>query len=120
MNEQTTFKTPSRLMAAVIVCTLLALFSISYLAPFLNVSWLNPAGKPSEALQQNMLMLLVLGVGYYIGSSKGSADNGDAIRQQLDKATPPAASVIAAPVKIDDSTPIAVAVEDPLVDRSKT
>lgn len=85
------FKTPSRGMAALITIVLLLLYSISYLAPALDVNWLRKDPKFDAGLQQTLLMLLVLSIGYYIGSSKGSAEANDAIRAQVANATPPIA-----------------------------
>ena len=110
MNSE--FKTPSRAMAALITVVLLLLFAVSYIAPLLNVSWLKADAEFDEALKQTLLTLLVLAIGYYLGSSRGSVDSGDALRKQLDKVTdakmPPPATLPLAPVKIDDSTPIRV------------
>lgn len=81
MNEAG-FKTPSPKMAAAIVCVLLALFSFTYLVPVLNVPWLRADAQFDEALKQTLIVLLVGGVGYYIGSTKGSDEKNETIRQQ--------------------------------------
>lgn len=85
------FKTPSRFMAAMITSVLLLLYAISYLAPALQVSWIKSDAKFDAALQQTLLLMLTLSIGYYIGSSKGSADANDVMRAQVAANIPPPA-----------------------------
>lgn|SRR4051812_4029 len=103
------FKTPSPRMAAFIVVVLLALFAFTYLAPALNVSWLRSDVQFDEALKQTLVMLLVLGVGYYIGSTKGSEDKTAIIATQANTAAAAAGSTAPAIGTTPAGTP-----EDPV------
>lgn len=76
------FKTPSRAMAAAITLWLMALFTLSYLVPMLNVSWIKTNAEFDTGLQQTLLVLLVAAIGYYINTSKSSEDKNETIRQQ--------------------------------------
>lgn len=100
------FKTPSRFMAGLITVVLLALFGISYLVPALKVDWLVHDAKFDAGLQQTLLTLLVFAVGYYLGSSKGSADANDVMRAQVVANIPPPAP---APPPVASPGPIAPA-----------
>lgn len=126
----TEFKTPDPRMAGFITVVLLTLFAFSYVVPVLNLPWIKDGAEFDPALQQNLLLLLVLAVGYYIGSTKASEDKNAVIATQ---ATTAAAVVAAAAPALasgsaltagasapdaptgrpDDPVTVAVAEEDP-------
>lgn len=120
MNTLSGFKTPSRLMAGIVSLILLALYGAVLLAP---IFW--PDVKFSESLTTTLQNLTILAVGYYLGSSDGSANKDETIQTQATSAAVKGGSVgsTASPVavKIDDSTPVAVDVkEGALPDRVNT
>lgn len=80
------FKTPDPRMAGFITLVLLFLFSVSYILPVLNLPWIVKDPKFDQGLQQTLLMLLVLSVGYYIGTSKSSEDKNAIIATQANAA----------------------------------
>lgn len=100
-------KPPSALMQGLIACLLMMNFTFMLLAPSIFPGY----KPPSEALVQTLVNLVILAVGYYLGSSQGSARKDEINAAQQDKALTLAAApatlpVPAVPVKIDDSTPV--------------
>ena len=69
-------------MQAVIAMLLLANFTFMLVAPSILTGY-KPA---SEALVQTLVNLVLLAVGYYLGSSQGSARKDEINAQQQDKA----------------------------------
>lgn len=106
------FKTPDPRMAGFITITLLFLFAFSYILPVINFSWIVKDPHFDAGLQQTLLMLLVLSVGYYIGTSKASEDKNAIIATQATAAAaaaaPPTDSSGTPIVKVVDSTPVKV------------
>ena len=91
------FKTPPPHMAGFITIVLLTLFAFSYIAPVLEVSWIKSNAQFDQALQQNLLLLLVLAVGYYIGTTKSADDKSETIATQAATAATLASAVPPAP-----------------------
>jgi hypothetical protein len=102
---------PKAFMQGLIALLLIANFTFMLIAP----SILPGYKPPGDALTQTLVNLVILAVGYYLGSSQGSARKDELNAQQQDKAMTalaPAAGaqmpVLTDAVKIDDSKPIKV------------
>lgn len=76
-EKQVNFKTPSRVMAALISLILLGLFGFVLLAP----AFLKDV-EFDEALKQTLLTLTVIAVGYYLGTSNASHTKDETIAAQ--------------------------------------
>lgn len=103
------FKTPDPKMAAFIVLGLLALFAYAFVIPTLNVPWIKENPEFNEGLMQTLQMLLVLGIGYYIGTSKGSEEKNAIIAQQAQTA----ATVAGSPTPLGSGNPTGT-LDDPV------
>jgi hypothetical protein len=105
-------KMPSAFMQGLIALLLIGNFTFMLIAPSVITSY----KPPGDALTQTLVNLVILAVGYYLGSSSGSARKDEINAAQQDKAITALAPTTlvsgpdAAPVavKIDDSKPIAV------------
>lgn len=101
-------KLPSAFMQGLIALLLIGNFTFMLIAPSVIAGY----KPPGDALTQTLVNLVILAVGYYLGSSSGSARKDEINATQQDKAMTalaPLAAVPTAPavpVKIDDSTPI--------------
>lgn len=101
-------KMPSAIMQGLIALLLLGNFTAMLLGPTLFPGY----KEPSAALTQTLVNLVILAVGYYLGSSSGSARKDEINATQNEKAitalapTQPLAE--AQIVKIDDRTPVKV------------
>lgn len=91
-------KMPSAFMQGLIAVLLLLNFTFMLLAPSIFTNYQPPA----EALTQTLVNLVILAVGYYLGSSSGSARKDEINVQQQDKA-------IAALAPPPDPPPVVVA-----------
>lgn len=80
-------------MPAIIVLWLMALFSAVLLIPIIRNN-----EKPSDVILQTLLMLLVAGVSFYIGTTQKSGEKDDTIAKQI-----PAATTTIPAVTIDTS-----------------
>jgi len=99
-------KVPQAFMQGLIALLLIGNFTFMLVAPSIFPSY----KPPGDALTQTLVNLVILAVGYYLGSSQGSARKDELNASQQDKAIVAltGAAPLAAPVKIDDSTPIKV------------
>lgn len=71
------FKTPSRFMAGFITVLVLLDFSAILLSPLYA-----PGVEFDDSLKQILFAIVMLAVGFYLGSSKASEDKNETIRQQ--------------------------------------
>lgn len=86
-------KIPSAFMQGLIALLLLCNFTALLLGPSIIPGY----KEPSAAMTQTLVNLVILAVGYYLGSSSGSARKDEINAQQQDKtiaALAPAAAVI--------------------------
>lgn len=99
-------KVPPAFMQGFIALLLIANFTFMLVAP----SVLPGYKAPGDALTQTLVNLVILAVGYYLGSSQGSARKDELNANQQDKAIVALTAAVPAPapVKVDDSTPIKV------------
>lgn len=103
---------PKAFMQGLIAFLLLANFTFMLIAPTI---W-NQYKDPSAAMQQTLVNLVILAVGYYLGSSQGSARKDELSAQQTDKAisalapTPLGPAPEPTPVTITNPAPVDVAV----------
>ena len=104
-------KVPKAFMQGLIALLLIANFTFMLVAPSVMPGY----KAPGDALTQTLVNLVILAVGYYLGSSQGSArkDELNATQQtQAMAALAPAAGaqlpVLTDTVKIDSTTPVNV------------
>lgn len=76
-------KIPNAFMQGLIALSLLANFTFMLVAPSI---WQDHYKDPSAAMQQTLVNLVILAVGYYLGSSSGSARKDEISAAQQDKA----------------------------------
>lgn len=104
-------KVPPAFMQGLIALLLIANFTFMLVAP----SVLPGYKPPGDALTQTLVNLVILAVGYYLGSSSGSARKDEINATQQDKALTalaPSTSIAATDtpvaVKIADDVPVKV------------
>lgn len=113
---------PKAFMQGLIALLLIGNFTFMLIAPTI---FPQSYKAPGDALTQTLVNLVILAVGYYLGSSQGSARKDELNAQQQDKAItmlatapspapapvdPIAPAPAPVPVVIDDTKPVDVAV----------
>lgn len=110
------FTVPKAFMQGLIALLLIANFTFMLVAPSLMPGY----KAPGDALTQTLVNLVILAVGYYLGSSQGSARKDELNANQQTQAMAALAPLAgggqdgaAQLVKVDDQTPVRVAETPP-------
>lgn len=100
-------KIPSAFMQGLIALLLLCNFTAMLLGPSIFSGY----KEPSAALTQTLVNLVILAVGYYLGSSSGSARKDEINAQQQDKTI----AALALPAAVE---PVVVALATPVAEKT--